>query len=282
MTRIHTRIRPAGRRLLPTALVVLAVLAMTAGCGRAGAKPASDDLTGASGEQLNKVAISGFAQVDATGTQVNVMAPYGGCDMPPRLTATADSTTVELTLYQVVVTHPHQGCSTAVRMGRAGALLSAPLGKRALRDAVSGHNLAYFDGKRLAKVGYLPSGYAESGTVAALAEPGSVTQAGVSWTRRYAPLGDQPGEPFLLQQTVHLTIAPEAPPTGGRPVTVHGKQGVLLASGDTVLWYDGGYKFVLAATSDAATPAAGVARPSSAPLSADELVRIANGVQLPS
>jgi hypothetical protein len=280
MTRIHTRIRPVGR-LFPTAVLVLAVAVLATGCGSAGAKPTKDDLTGAVGEKLNKVPISGFAQVDATGTQVNVMAPYGGCDMPPRLTATADETAVTLTLYQVVVTHPQQGCSTAVRMGRAGALLSAPLGKRALQDAVSGHNLAYFDGKRLAKVSYLPAGYAESGTVAALAEPGQVTESGVSWTRRYAPLGDKPGEPFLLQQTVHLTIAPEAPPTGGRPVTVHGKQAVLLASGDTVLWYDGGYKFVLAAKPDSATPAGGSARPSGAPLSADELVRIANGVQLP-
>ncbi len=282
MSHKHTGGTSAARPLAPVgAAVAVLALALIAGCGHDGTvTPAKNELTGAAGEQLAKTPIQGYAQVDPSGTQVNVMAEYGGCQRPPRLIATATDTTVKLTLYQVNVPHPHSPCPAYMRLGRAGVLLSAPLGKRTLTDTVTGRTLPYFDGKRLAKTTYLPSGYAESGTVAGLAEPGNVTDSGVSWTRRYAPLAGKPGEPFLLQQTVHQSLAPEAPPAGGRPITVHGKPGAVLADGTSVVWYDGGYKFVLTAQPGGASP--GGSPRSGSPLTVDELTRVANGVTLPS
>ncbi len=180
------------------------------------------------------------ALVSANGREVTVPALGGGCIRRVVLTATGTRQVVRLRLTAYSLSGPHVACPADVALLQASTTLRAPLGRRQLVDASTGHRISFIPETELARPRWLPRG--ASG-------PDSSPMEG--WTRTYtfpdrvhrAPLTivenprdfANPGELGAQAGTVsHLTIH-------GHPATLvaERQQGTLLQ--DRIGWHAGGY-----------------------------------------
>jgi hypothetical protein len=98
-----------------------------------------------------------YALVSADGRTITVEWGGGGCTRSGRLYATSDAETVELHLVGYT-TLPDSVCTADALAGPMSTTLPASLGSRALVDALSHKRVPFFDGNRLATIGWLPAG----------------------------------------------------------------------------------------------------------------------------
>lgn len=138
------------------------------------------------------------------GLRIVAAAMEGGCDRA-HLAAGERSAQVALTLSVVTPVPRGAGCPAVARGVTLSTTLHRPLWGRRLTDAATGRPVRYFDGRRLFRVGYLPTGYRFARDTPTSIDSAMPTSAPVAWTRVYqGPHGmtlvyvtqvPQPGEP---------------------------------------------------------------------------------------
>jgi hypothetical protein len=170
--------------------------------------------------------------------------------------------------------NPDTSCNAeAVRTVPVRVRLLAPLGNRALVQAVSGGPVRYFDERDLASVGTLPAGFRPSGDLPSVSFPNNDQPWVVGDTRVFiGPAGT--GTLTIAQLVVTKGIIPLTPwPWPGR-VQVHGRVAAVrvdqaggVVYSRNITWVEHGYRFVVNSHGQV-------------PLSTAQLAAVANGIRL--
>ena len=213
-----------------------------------------------------------FALVSADGRRVTVSTFGGGCTRTGHLSAdeSADRVVVDLETYTFANATT---CTSDARVWTESTTLAGPLDGRTLYDHASGKRVAYFDGRRLAAVGWLPPGAASP-----IDRP-----MGTGWERKYQFPRQHTAAPVKVTQTPTTAARPPYTPNPmldtsparvhGRPamvVTQRGDGGVLVQA--RVLWVERGYAFAVDSMPEWAWQR---------PLTVSRLLRVAGGLRLP-
>jgi len=169
------------------------------------------------------------------------------CGHDPRLVAR--SYPGKVTLAWV---NPDTNCSAeTLRSAVARARLPAPLGNRALVQAVSGAPVRYFDERGLARAGVLPAGFRLSSDLPSVSFPEQATWA-VGDTRTYTGPASAAARLSVAQLVVTPGFIPLTPWPWPAHVRVNGHPAALLTDragglvySRSITWVDHGYRFVV-------------------------------------
>jgi hypothetical protein len=253
------------RALLVSLSMLLAGVGLTA-CG-------SDLSTGnhlsTSPETIDRSLLS------ADGRVVFVTAQGGGCATNAVLRATENRSTVTLHLTSYA-DNSRGACPTDANTWTRSVRLTTPLGARHLVDGATGRPVGVFDGRDLARVGWLPPG---------ASRPKNSLLGG--WTRTYDMPENSPRSAFLVSQQRGTALNPEQfGPEPGDPqihltfTTVHGLPARLVVERghghlfeDRLGWVEDGYVMIVASDPYIITQP---------PWPPRTLERIANGLRLPA
>ena len=255
------RLRSSGVRLLAAAAELAAAALAAASLLQASAA------SGAVATATNPAEITG-ALVAPDGRHVVVPYIGGGCGVGAKLKATETGSRVTLVLRQVL--SGASICPADLILGLTVMVtLPHPLWGRSLVDGSTGRPIAYFDGRKLLRVTYLPPGYRFS-AYQPYPAPG-VT----AWEREFVSRG-QAFAPVEVEQVRGDTAPAPSWPVIAR-VEVGGRRAALsvLTSngqvyGRAITWRAGGYSFVVYTVSY---------RAGQRVLSAAQLARIADGLR---
>ncbi|HVV75456.1 MAG TPA: DUF4232 domain-containing protein [Mycobacteriales bacterium] len=187
----------------------------------------------------------GYALVSRDGRRVTVMVTGGGCEKAIHLTASETASRVILRVTRYDVTGVDVACPANLTIGTRALLLGAPLAGRPLLDGSRNKPIPYFDGRRLASIGWLPPG----------ARGPADSLDGDGWRRTFT-FADPKLAPVDIEQVPgnHLGEAQLRDPAYLRRfVAVHGHRGVLAVqptgaheiADDRLGWYDNGYTFTV-------------------------------------
>jgi hypothetical protein len=262
------RVRRSGvklRALVISLAMLLAGVGLTA-CGNG--DPTGNHLS-TSPETIDR------ALVSADGLDVFVAAEGGGCTTNAVLTATEGTSTVALHLTSYSDNSTGACPADAITWTRS-VTLTTPLDARRLVDGATGHPVSVFDGRDLAKVGWLPPG---------ASRPKNSLFGG--WTRTYDMPGNSPRSAFLVSQQRGTALnAEQFGPEPGDPqihltlTTVHGLPARLVVERghghlfeDRLGWVEDGYVMIVAGDPRIITQP---------PWPPRTLERIANGLRLPA
>ena len=264
VARAGRRLRSLGSRLGAVAAALIAAALAVASLLQAGAA------VGAPASPTSPEAITG-ALVAPDGRHVVVPYTGGGCVVGAKVTETETRSTVTLVLRQVL--SGASICPADLIVGLTVTVtLPHPLWGRSLVDGSTGRPIHYFDGRKLLRVTYLPSGFRFSayGTYPVT----SVTD----WQREFASAGQATAPVDVVQVPGSAAVgnlAPSWPVTArvkvnGRPAALS----VLTSNGQVygraITWRAGGYSFAVYTVSY---------RNGQRVLSAAELTRIARGLR---
>ena len=250
------RVRRSRARLGAAAALIAAALAA-----------ASLVQAGAAATTTNPEAITG-ALVAPDGRHVVVPYTGGGCVVGAKVTETETRSTVTLVLRQVL--SGASICPADLIVGLTVTVtLPHPLWGRALVDGSTGRPIHYFDGRKLLRVTYLPSGFRFSayGTYPIT----SVTE----WQREFASAGQATAPVDVVQVPGNAAVGPSWPVTArvkvnGRPAALSVLTSGGQVYGRAITWRAGGYSFSVYSVSY---------RNGQRVLSAAELTRIARGLR---
>ena len=216
-----------------------------------------------------------FALVSADGRRVSVTGYGGGCTLDTHLFADESTDRVVLRLYGYSPPpSPGTTCTTELIVMTRSAVLHAPLGRRRLVDASTGRPVHWFDGRRLARVTWLPRAAAAArdallrkGWVRSYPFPGHRTEAGIDVSQlpgALKPADYTPGRPMEVTRT-----------------HVHGLQAVITVQRDdhggliqaSITWAERGWRLSVASAPEWAWQR---------PWSPSVLMRVADGLRLPA
>jgi hypothetical protein len=193
------------------------------------------------------------------------------CGHDPRLVAHSDPRKVTLKWV-----NPDTNCNAeTIRSAVVRIRLSAPLGNRALVQAVSRGPVRYFDERDLASLGTLPAGYRLRSDLPSVSFPNNDQPWVVGDTRIYTgPAGT--GALTIAQLLLTKGVIPLTPWPWPGQVRVHGRiaalrvdqaEGVVYSR--SITWVERGYRFVVNSHGQV-------------PLSTAQLAAVANGIRLRS
>lgn len=195
--------------------------------------------------------IVAYALVSASGRRVVVRATGGGCTLTAHLTAIETTSQVRLRLAGYDDDRPNVACPANLILWTRSVTLSKPLGARRLIDDSRGKPISSFDGKRLAKAGWLPDGL--SGV--------ANRPDGAGWWARIYTFDKAAEAPIEIDQLTgdrrglgELTDAGYV----RRTVEVHGQPGVLVEQRepnepllqDRLAWYEDGSTYIVESSPD--------------------------------
>jgi len=166
-----------------------------------------------------------FALVSADGRRITAIATGGGCTRDAHLSAVERADRVVLRLAGITPAVITGGCTADLLVLTRATTLSAPLGRRRLLDATTGHRVRWFDGRRLAVPGWLPPGAAAP----------SDRPVGSGWDRSYAFPGHRHAAPVDVTQTPTRLTRPSYRPDPDLIfswTTVHGRPALLILQRD--------------------------------------------------
>lgn len=188
-----------------------------------------------------------FALVAADGRRVTVRGTGGGCMKAARLTATQTSAEVDLRLvrYDVKPTR-HLFCSAVLTIWTRSVTLRRALAGRKLATGRLGTDVPYFDGRQLAKVGWLPKG---------ARRPVDRQFAGRDWLRTYR-FGKRSEAPIQIDQIPGNRLDMSELTSSAyvrHHVDVQGRRGESAVQGDVrhglaedrLAWFAHGYTYIV-------------------------------------
>jgi hypothetical protein len=214
-----------------------------------------------------------FALGAADGRRITVAAIGGGCTEDAHLTGTETPETVTLHLFGYESKGKDVACPANLIVWARSTLLRAPLGARQLDDGSTGKRVAYFDGRKLATVNWLPAG----------ASRPADRPNGRGWARLYA-FKDPRHAPIEIDQVYgnQLTAAQFQPNSmvAVRREMVHGHPARLVTqtgANSRLLqarlgWVEHGFTFTVSSSPEH-TP--------QQPFGVSVLMRVANDLALP-
>ena len=268
-----------GRYVLWLGAIAVALGLMVAGCGVPGGAGA-DFPNPPRDSQVTAVLVS------ADGRVITGAGPVE-CGHDPRLVARSYPSKVTL-----IWLNPDTNCNAEVlQHAVARARLPVPLGSRRLVQASGRGPVRYFDERDLARVTVLPSGFRFSseyptewiskrfhqavGDTRAYAGPPGTGAAGPGWPCSCAQL--QITQLAVSGGFTPLTQYTKVPPVD---VRVHGRAAVLLGDGSgqgsiyarSITWVEHGHRFWVGVLN----------YPQNVPLGGAQLIRIADGIRLPT
>jgi hypothetical protein len=219
------------------------------------------------------------ALVSADGRQIITTGRGGGAVASISLTATESRTTVTLSLTVVRAKCP---CTADLRLLPERVTLAAPLGDRKLIDHATGGEIVSMSGRELARVGWLPAGFATT-AVDTLAP--SDDRGPVGWVRTFAEVA-HPENHIDVVQWRSTSVPYMPPPNSARTVQVNDAAGrawndggadqgyATAVVGRHVEWQQAEYTFVASDVLDTVPSGASV-------LSEADLLRVARSLALP-
>src|SRR4051794_40384735 len=210
-----------------------------------------------------------FALVSTNGRRITVDVEGGGGTADWHITSVESTSAVKLRLTEYV--NESLPCAAVAFVGQRSVTLRAGLGGRRLIDATYGRPIAFFDGRKLAAVRWLPAG----------ASGPQDRPNGAGWVRVYQFRTHPSDAPIWIEQTPGDVLGEDQYHPNGVPVTkttVHGRparmivqyddEGRLLQ--DRLAWSESGYTY-----SVSSMPALGSQRP----FGPDTLKRVADALQ---
>jgi hypothetical protein len=230
------RLAAGGVRRVRAWLGVVAAVLVAASLAQAGFA------AGAAAKTTHPEAIAG-ALVAPDGLQIVVPYTGGGCVEGATLTADETGSRVTLVLRQVL--SGNSICPADLIEGLVvGVTLPHPLWGRSLIDGTTGRPIHYFDGRKLLRVTYLPSGYRFSAY-----KPFPSTSFS-AWEREFTSPSQASAPVDIEQLPGNVAVGPSWPVTGR--VSVGGRQAELEALtsngqvfGRAITWRADGYSFVV-------------------------------------
>ena len=299
LDRAGRRLRPTGARLGAAAAILgtLAAASLLQACSASGAvatttrpaapsttRPAAATMSPAAAGTTRPAALSTTRPTPARTTSPEaitaalvapdgrlVVVPYtgGGCVVGAKVRETETRLTVTLVLLQVVT--GASICPADLIEGLTVTVtLPHPLWGRALVDGSTGRRIPYFDGRKLLRVTYLPSGFRFSAY-----QTYPVTTV-TNWEREFVSAGQATAPVDVVQVPGIAPVVGSSWPVTAR-VTVGGRPAALTAGtsngqvfGRAITWRAGGYTFIVYTVQ---------VRGGQRLLSAAQLTGIANGLR---
>lgn len=262
-------------------VAVVAALATAVACAPGGSLGAGN---ASSASSSSAVVARGTPQripaalVSADGLRITTTGRGGGAVASISLTARESATTVVLSLTAVPNRCP---CTANLILLPEQVTLTTPLGDRRLIDHATGGAVPAMSGGELARVGWLPAGFALT-PVDTLAPTEDGTPIG--WARSYVEDSHPDSHVDVVQW--RSTSVPYLPPSNATPTEVNGitawtwhdggaDQGYAMpVIGRSVEWQQNGYTLVVSDTVDRVPSSAAV-------LNEDGLLRVARSLVLP-
>lgn len=268
LDRAGRRLRPTGARLGAAAAILgtLAAASLLQACSASGAVATTARPAPASTTSPEAITA---ALVAPDGRHVFVPYTAGGCVVGARLTATETGSVVTLVLRQVLT--GASICPADLILGDVTSVtLPHPLWGRSVVDGLTGRRIPYFDGRKLLRVTYLPSGFRFS---AYLTYPVTLV---TNWEREFVSAGQATAPVDVVQVPgIAPVVGPSWPVTarvkvGGRPAALTAGTSNGQVFGRAITWRAGGYTFIVYTVQ---------VRGGQRLLSAAQLTGIANGLR---
>jgi hypothetical protein len=211
--------------------------------------------------------VTGQVLVSADGRTITTATTWTGCETQPRLVAHESARGIAISLHREDHATGNMVCDDGSAQ-QVTTSLDSPLGSRMLSDAVTGHPIAFFDGRRLVNPRYLPTGYRQAkdlifGAIGQGIPPAYETPAMPTWTRAYQHVPHR--DAMTITQILGKSLA--AP---GTPATVNGYPASLqeqTSAGQvffrSISWFDGSTTFFVASYD---------------PLPLNDFLKVANGL----